>query len=37
MVHTSAPAISTDGERLICGGFSLGKTIRLWSFEFITD
>jgi hypothetical protein len=29
--------ITTDGERLTCGGFSLGETVRLGSFEFITD
>jgi hypothetical protein len=28
---------SADGERFTCGGFSLGKTIRLQSFEFIAD
>jgi hypothetical protein len=30
MVHLSAPTISTDGECLICGGFSLGETICFW-------
>jgi hypothetical protein len=26
-----------DGECLTCGGFSLGETVRLGNFEFITD
>jgi hypothetical protein len=34
MVHTST---LTDGERLTCGGFSLGKTIHFGSLEFITN
>jgi hypothetical protein len=37
MVHTSALAISTDGEHLTCGGLSLSKTVHLGSFEFIID
>jgi hypothetical protein len=30
-------AIAADGERLSCGGFSLGKTICFGSLEFIAD
>jgi hypothetical protein len=37
MVVSSALAISTDGERLLCGGFSLCETIHFGSVEFITD
>jgi hypothetical protein len=37
MVPSSVLVISIDGERLTCGGFSLGETVRLESFEFITD
>jgi hypothetical protein len=37
MVPSSALAITTDGDRLTSGGFSLGETIHLGSFEFITD
>jgi hypothetical protein len=37
MVHSSAFAISVDGECLMCGGFSLGKTIHFGSLEFIID
>jgi hypothetical protein len=37
MVPSSAIAITADGERLSCGGFSLGETIRLGNFEFIAD
>jgi hypothetical protein len=37
MVPSSTLAVSTDGERLTCGGFSLGETVRLGSFEFIAD
>jgi hypothetical protein len=29
--------IAVNGERLTCGGFSLGDTIRLENFEFIVD
>jgi hypothetical protein len=28
MVHSFALAVSTNGERLTCGGFSIGKTMR---------
>jgi hypothetical protein len=34
MVHSSALAITTDGECLTCGGFSAGETIRFRSLEF---
>jgi hypothetical protein len=37
MVPSSALAIAADGERLSCGGFSLGETIRFESLEFITN
>jgi hypothetical protein len=37
MVHSSALAVSVNGERLTCSGFSLSKTVRLKSFEFITN
>jgi hypothetical protein len=30
-------AITADDERLMCGGSSLGKTVRLGNFEFIAD
>jgi hypothetical protein len=37
MVPSSTLAFSTNGECLTCGGFSLGETIHLGSFEFIND
>jgi hypothetical protein len=37
MVPSSALDIASDGERLTCDDFSLGKTVRLGSFELITD
>jgi hypothetical protein len=37
MVPSSTLTVAADGERLTDGGFSLGETIRLGSFEFITD
>jgi hypothetical protein len=37
MVHSSVLTVSVDGERLTCGGFYLGETIRFESLEFITD
>jgi hypothetical protein len=37
MVLLSALAITIDSEHWMCGGFSLGETIRLGSFEFIVD
>jgi hypothetical protein len=37
MVPSSSIAIAADGERLTCGGFSLGEPIRLGNFEFIID
>jgi hypothetical protein len=29
--------VTADGERLMCGGFSLSKTIHLGNFEFIVN
>jgi hypothetical protein len=37
MVPSSTIAITTDGERLTCGGFSLDETVCLRNFEFIVD
>jgi hypothetical protein len=37
MVHSSAFTVSTDGERLTCGGYSLGEIVRSGSLEFIAD
>jgi hypothetical protein len=37
MVPSSAISITADGKRLTCNGFSLGKTVLLGNFEFITD
>jgi hypothetical protein len=37
MVHSSVPTIATDGERLMCGGFSHDETILFGSLEFIAD
>jgi hypothetical protein len=37
MVPSSALAISSDDEHLMCSGFSLGEIIQLGSFEFIVD
>jgi hypothetical protein len=37
MVPSSVITVAADGERLTCGGFFLSETIRLVSFEFITD
>jgi hypothetical protein len=37
MVPSSVITVTANGERLTCGGFPLGKTIRLESFEFIID
>jgi hypothetical protein len=36
MVPSSTITIAADGERLTCGGFSLGEIVHLGSFEFIT-
>jgi hypothetical protein len=37
MVPSSVITVAADGECLTCGGFFLGETIRLGSFEFIAD
>jgi hypothetical protein len=37
MVPSSSIAITADGERLACGGFSLREPIRLGNFEFMAD
>jgi hypothetical protein len=37
MVPSSTLTVSTDGECWICGGFSLGETVCLGSFESIID
>jgi hypothetical protein len=37
MVPSSAITIATNGEHLMCGGFSLSKTIGLGNFEFIAN
>jgi hypothetical protein len=37
MVPSSVLGVSTDGECLMCGGFSLDETIQLHCFEFIAD
>jgi hypothetical protein len=37
MVPSSTIAITTDGEHLTCGGFSLDETVCLRNFEFIVD
>jgi hypothetical protein len=37
MVPSSTLAFSVDGECSTCGGISLGKTVRLGSFEFIVN
>jgi hypothetical protein len=36
-VPSSTIVVGADGERLTCGGFSLGKTVHRGNFEFITD
>jgi hypothetical protein len=36
-VPSSAINVTADGECLTCVGFSFGETVRLGSFEFITD
>jgi hypothetical protein len=37
IVPSSMLAVVSGSERLMSGGFSLGETIRLGSFNFITD
>jgi hypothetical protein len=37
MVLSSAIIVAADSERLTCGGFSLGRTVRLGSFQFIAN
>jgi hypothetical protein len=35
MVHSSTLIVTTEGEHLTCGGFSLGETVHFGSLEFI--
>jgi hypothetical protein len=37
MVHSSTLTVTTNGEHLTCGGFSLGETVHFGSSEFIVD
>jgi hypothetical protein len=37
MASSSVITLFADGERLTCGGFSLGETVQLGNFEFIVD
>jgi hypothetical protein len=37
MVPSFVITITIDSEHLMCGGFSLGETVHLGSFEFIAD
>jgi hypothetical protein len=37
MVSSFSIAITTDGEHIACGGFSLGEPFCLGNLEFITD
>jgi hypothetical protein len=37
MVPSSTLIVAVEDDCLMCGGFSLGETIHLGSFEFITD
>jgi hypothetical protein len=37
MLPSPSIAVAADGERLMCGGFSLDEHIRLGNFEFIAD
>jgi hypothetical protein len=37
IVHSSTLVVSTNGERLRCGGFSISETIHFGSLEFIVD
>jgi hypothetical protein len=37
MVPSSVIVIAVDGECLTCGAFSLGETVHLRNFKFITD
>jgi hypothetical protein len=37
MVPSSSIVVAADGKHLVCGGLSLGETVRLGNFEFITD
>jgi hypothetical protein len=37
ILHSSTLVVIADGEHLTCGSFSLGKTVRLGSLEFIVD
>jgi hypothetical protein len=37
MVPSSMLTVAADGERLMCGSFSLGENVHLGSFQFISD
>jgi hypothetical protein len=37
IVHSSSLTVTTDGEYLTYGGFSLGEIVHFGSLEFITD
>jgi hypothetical protein len=37
MLPSSALTVTADGERLSCGGFSLGETARFGNLKFILD
>jgi hypothetical protein len=37
MIPSSAITDAADGKHLMCGGFSLGKTVHLGNIEFIVD
>jgi hypothetical protein len=37
MVPSSSIAIAADGERLTCGGLSLGEPVRVGNFQFIAN
>jgi hypothetical protein len=37
MIHSSTLTVATDGERLMCGGFTLVETICFESLEFFAN